>query len=375
MDIVHLFTAEGQGIVELRQQDRTLWQKICDWFKDLEKEIRSVIDAYRGVEPDSKEGKMVAQMEDVLVILESLYADALVDASENFAGAQKNTDPEGGVKYSVERTQYMSWDDQVKGALYGGNNIRRNDTLVIAKPADTAVSNVINDVPLAIPLRVLTKASSGKDISHSIKRGKLAKLDQGIKNAPITTVNPDRNAVVFATNIVQGGLPVIVAFDMNAVFDGDKVHKATSIHLQGDTQAMLQNLSEKATVYVQKNELDPVGATNNLRGLAAKIKFIERVPQQDSNVKKKSSLRDTSMCQVDIGKIISGIQTTNTASLDRKLSGQFECVATADGNINSLPQSSHGILYCPLNFQSRPSHLRWWLLIHRRFAPASGNII
>ena len=280
-------------MAELRQQDRTLWQKICDWFKDLEKKIRSVIDAYRGVEPDSKEGKMVAQMEDALVILESLYADALVDASENFAGAQKNTDPEGGVKYSVERTQYMSWDDQVKGALYGGNNIRRNDTLVIAKPADTAVSNVINDVPLAIPLRVLTKASSGKDISHSIKRGKLAKLDQGIKNAPITIVNPDRNAVVFVTNIVQGGLPVIVAFDMNAVFDGDKVHKATSIHLQVDTQAMLQNLSEKATVYVQKNELDPVGATNNLRGLAAKIKFIERVPQQDSNVKKKSSLRDT----------------------------------------------------------------------------------
>lgn len=68
------------------------------------------------------------------------------------------------------------------------------------------------------------------------------------------------------------------------------------------------------------------------------------------------------MCQVDIGKIISGHQTTNTASLDRKPSGQFACVATADGNINSLPQSSHGILYCPLNFPSRPSHLRWWLL-------------
>ncbi len=52
------------------------------------------------------------------------------------------------------------------------------------------------------------------------------------------------------------------------------------------------------------------------------------------------------MCQVDIGKIISGIQTTNTASLDRKPSEQFACAATADGNINSLPQSSHGPLYC-----------------------------
>jgi len=31
----------------------------------------------------------------------------------------------------------------------------------------------------------------------------------------------------------------------------------------------------------RKNELDPVGATNNLRGLAAKIKFIDGIISQD----------------------------------------------------------------------------------------------
>ena len=37
---------------------------------------------------------------------------------------------------------------------------------------------------------------------------------------------------------------------------------------------MLENLPGDATVYVQnENELAAVGATNNLRGLAASIKF------------------------------------------------------------------------------------------------------
>lgn len=38
---------------------------------------------------------------------------------------------------------------------------------------------------------------------------------------------------------------------------------------------MLENLPGDATVYVQnENELAAVGATNNLRGLAANVKFI-----------------------------------------------------------------------------------------------------
>lgn len=284
-----------QMMADLKQQDKTLWQKICGWFRDLAENLKAVVDAYKGYRPDSQEGRMVADMRDVIVMLESFYADALADASDNYqaTGVQKNTTREGSVKYSIERTKNMSWDEQIKGALYDEKNIRRNDTLIVADPADTAVANVINDVPLAIPLSILTKASTGKDVSHSIKRGKLANLDEGIKNATMTIVNPERNAVVFVTNITQGGLPVIAAFDMNATFDGDKVHKATSIHLQVDTQAMLQNLPESATVYVQKNELDPVGATNNLRGLAAKIKFIKNVAQHAKNVKKKFSLWDT----------------------------------------------------------------------------------
>lgn len=87
-------------MAELKHQDKGLWQKIKDWFKDLAGKIQAVVDAYKGVEPDSTEGRVVADMKDMIGTLEALYMDALVDASENFdAGAQKiTTEDSGGVK-------------------------------------------------------------------------------------------------------------------------------------------------------------------------------------------------------------------------------------------------------------------------------------
>jgi len=269
-DLVGEYLFTDSGFVQ------SLSTKNPSLFKKIFEEIKYLAKTFTG----TKQG---ADLEKVKNTFAEMYREAEV----------KNTAQTDGVKYSIERTQSMSWEEQIRGALYDGKNIRRNDTLVVGYPADTAVANEIPNKPLAIPLSVLTKASSGKDVSHSIKRGKLAKLDEGIKNAPITVVNPERNAIVYVTDVKQGGLPIVATFDMNTTFDGDKVHKATSIHLQVDVNSLLKNLPNSATIYVQKNELDPVGATNNLRGLAAKIKFTEPMITQDQTEVKKFSLSET----------------------------------------------------------------------------------
>lgn len=88
----------------------------------------------------------------------------------------------------------------------------------------------------------------------------------------------------------------MIAFAKDAEFDGDKVHQATSIHLQMNVSNLLNGLSEDATIYLRnKKELDSdVGVTNNLRSLASQIKFIDEIlAQSDLNVKSKSSVDDT----------------------------------------------------------------------------------
>ena len=216
-------------------------------------------DAYAGIDPERMQVTAYSQtVQERTNLYTGERGRIQADGTRQTNGPNRETDiknavsDENGGQYSIQRTQSMEWAEQIKGALYGGNNIQRNDTLVVAKSSETGAAEEISDKPLAIPLSVLTKASSGKDVSHSIKKSKLAKLDWGIKNAPITIVNPERNAVVFVTNVKQGGLPVLVAFDMDATFDGDGVHKATSIHLQLDTMSMLESLPKSATVLVKK---------------------------------------------------------------------------------------------------------------------------
>ena len=261
----YLFT-DGDFVRHLSTKNRNLFQKIYDEIKYLCKVATAGSQEARELEKVKK---------------------AFEDAYRADSKAQKNTAEDGGVVLSISRTQSMSWAEQVNGVLYDGKNIRRNDTLVVGSPDTTLFADSVSEKPLAVPLSVVTKATSGKDITHSIKRGKIAKLDEGIRNAPIVIVNPERNALVYVTNVKQGGMPIVATFDMDAVFDGDEVHQATSIHLRTDTMAMLESLPESATVYVQKkDELTAVGATNNLRGLAANIKFIEDIVPQNS---KKSS--------------------------------------------------------------------------------------
>ena len=75
-------------VADIKQQDRGLWQKICDWFKNLADYMKRVVAAYQGKNPDSVEGRMVAEMKGLIKQLEAVYAEALVDASENFTAAQ-----------------------------------------------------------------------------------------------------------------------------------------------------------------------------------------------------------------------------------------------------------------------------------------------
>lgn len=119
-----------QMMSELKQQDKNLWQKICDWFKDLVTDLKALLDAYKDVKPDSNEGKMVAQMQDVIVMLEYFYADALADASGNYQAAsevQKNTVQEGSVKYSFagansENTDHSALDRAKEMQVQGMDN-------------------------------------------------------------------------------------------------------------------------------------------------------------------------------------------------------------------------------------------------------------
>ena len=272
---------------------------------------------------------------------------AFDNAWKESSTVQKNTTDNGSVEYSISRTQNMNWDDQINGLLKKSGQIKRYDTLVVEKSTPTYLqSDVIEDLPLAIPLSVVTKATNGKDVSHSIEKEKIVDLQKGIKNAEYVIKNPDRNSFAFVTDVKQNGHPILVSFLQNTEFDGDRVHKATSIHLQIDVDSMLKSLPETATIYVKnKNKFNKtVGATNNLRGLSANVEFIDDIVPQNSE--KSSEKRQYSLSDSDNSpKDVFGFTVKQDAKVNEDLLEELsiwhpDAQVDSDGNVTVYHRTS-----------------------------------
>ena len=164
-----------QMMADLKEQDKTLWQKIRDWFQDLAENLKALLEAYKGYRPDSQEGRMVADMQDVIVILESFYADALADASDNYqaAGAQKNTTREGGVdsKYSIregmtEEKRYEELKDKKITVRSDNRTARYADEIGSIEALKTKAKGKAEKIikPLAKKLGIINTPLSTTDV-------------------------------------------------------------------------------------------------------------------------------------------------------------------------------------------------------------------
>lgn len=127
-DSMETILADGKALERLgqiQQKEPSLGQTIRQWAKDTAEKIRAVVNAYKGEKADSLEGRITAQLEQVLPELEELYAEGLADASGT-GGAETREDakkaaPEGGVKYQLREAdgKQVVWIDD--------NILKQND--------------------------------------------------------------------------------------------------------------------------------------------------------------------------------------------------------------------------------------------------------
>lgn len=168
-----------QVMADLKQQDKGLWQKIKDWFRDLAEKLQRVVDAYKGVRPDTAEGRMVADMQDMIVTLESLYADALADASDNFQRAEKNTAESGGdFLYSLREfgdgTRFV--DVQMDAKVFDGMTVAEMN-----KAAKTILMERFAGKVIGVDNRVFVNGDSVNEYLHPSKS-----IDMDTRKAKIT---------------------------------------------------------------------------------------------------------------------------------------------------------------------------------------------
>lgn len=307
--------ADGKVLEKLKglqESDPSLWETVKQWAKDVAEKIRAIVDAYKGERMDSTEGKIVSNMKEILPQLEELYAEGLADTrgtavTDGDAGA-KNAAQDGGVNFSIRNTSNMDWKTQIISALKHNGIVRHMDTLVVMKETpDFCLKDGVDNLPMAIPLSVITKAQKGKNADHSISDKNLISLKSGMENAIAIIDNPGRNSFAFITPLYENGGNIVAFFEKNVLFDGDMVHKATSIHSRTDVGGLLNNISEDAVIYVKnKNEFDNlVGMSDSISdAYKNKVKFVyDSLPHKESAVKRKLSDRDISYTSEDIQRM------------------------------------------------------------------------
>lgn len=104
---------------KLAQRDKGLKEKIVSWLKELAAKLKNALSAYKDAEPDSPEGKMVAEMEDFRKEIMGIYTSALVDAGENFRenGGNKKATRDESVAHETAVHRSDRIVDQIRNSL------------------------------------------------------------------------------------------------------------------------------------------------------------------------------------------------------------------------------------------------------------------
>lgn len=103
VDIIN--NKDQDNLQKLLAKDRTLFEKIKDFFTELLERIKA---AYKGVDPQSLEGAYVREMRDVADILQTVWTEVLVDAMNTYEAVSNGEARDSAdTKFSDRDSAYM----------------------------------------------------------------------------------------------------------------------------------------------------------------------------------------------------------------------------------------------------------------------------
>ena len=214
-------------------------------------------------------------------------------------------------------------EDQVQGYFSNDGTIKSSDSLYLGE----SNINGVKDAPMYIPTSVITKAirpPRGSRSAHALSQKNILSLQDSIKNAPLVINDPVRNSIVYVTTDQDSaGNYIIVTLEKNNDLYGENAHKVTSIHGRENITAILEKLSDDATVFVKNaNKLNRMLPGNQiLKSLALRAKVEldnSSVPNRPQSVNKQFSVSERTPEQ----KIITYVTAYETTAAVKKRGNQ-----------------------------------------------------
>jgi len=226
----------------------TLGEKIKSW---IDRFLRKLSSIYKNYELETEEGKIVSEMKDAIEEIQSLFADALSDASDNFANAdvktQKNTTNDGDVKLQAREDFGQQLNDWVKGQgkAFGKYNGKYFD---LGTTSNVLIKHGAPNAELIMYEDCLVKITGGK---HAISLDELSKLPIELDNPVLLFSGSVPNSFVALTELVDvHGNDVIAIVHIDKRYGRSVINKIASVYSKTD-----QYDNNKIISYV-KNQIE-----------------------------------------------------------------------------------------------------------------------
>lgn len=248
--------AAGRIAGKLKAQDRTLWEKIKDFFTGLVERLRS---AYQDAEPDSEIARILKRAVQDNEALAEAWASAVVDAGENYQlqdGQKKNA--QEGVRYSV-RTAFANELQEWFDTTTHDERKESGKRFLVGTTTDVLESIGVRDYQIYF---------GGSKIDKILEKNSSMSLDT-IKRAVNLLEDPilimqsrtvDDSIVLFGDVYTSGGKPVMLSLLLNPKNkSGEILNYAVITSTYGRRTNNLQNLLDSSQIYYvneDKNRTD-----------------------------------------------------------------------------------------------------------------------
>ena len=312
-DACESMLADGEAvakIAELKTKDKSLWQTIKDFFVNLVARIKA---AYEGLEPDSIAGREMAKMLDVAEQLKTMWAEAVVEASEVSDNA------ENGIKFSdrdlSDDRQFnpngKTLDELLEDILHTSESFDGR-YLYIGRFTSDFTDMVkpyveIKDLPIAMNYRdaylSMESKENGKYKGEGINYHSLGK--EGLKSAIESFGSPEQvllskkegkiELVLQGVDKKGNKLLSIVALNTNARNADQYIeaHIVTSIYGRRSIERYISKAEEEGRlIYNKKEEPAQVNSQVQYEGIINANSSNNRIAQNSDSVNEKFSDRD-----------------------------------------------------------------------------------
>ena len=309
-------------MAELEQKDKTLADKVKEFFRDIMDLIRDTINAYKNISPESFEANVTAQMEDVLEQLEQIFAEGVYEGGESYRRAEKSTTGEGGVKYqatpsvknpnrldprTVTREDVQRMLEGVEAGNYADNTYI---PIRISTPGIVQERLFAENLPMAMPVKKIRQAFrpdggkvQGKNIlGHGLTVNDLLFIIENLDSPDYLFSQPDgRGVAVLKLGEEINKTAVIVEFGdninapyMNGYEEGKYNISITAFEIDdGDVGMFMYQMNKNwRKVFDKQKEGDPAKKFQATRPFAIEQDSLkEIVNEKNPEVKVKLSAR------------------------------------------------------------------------------------